>query len=749
MDLDKLLSLQEKCINENPPACITKCPLHVDVKAFMKEAGKGNFEEAYKILKKRIPLVNLVGTICEHPCSNCCKVEGLGEEINIHELERAVISYGRNAKIKTLPMPKNNKKIAVIGAGVSSLTCASYLNEKGYKVYMFEKEEKAGGSFLKFIDEKAVEEEVIELNKQGTQISLKEEIKKEDLDRLSKEYDAVYLGTGKWDDLNIDNTTLQIDNSNIFAGGSLLDKDISIINSVYTGRKAAISIDRFVNGKSMTALRENEGPYESKLISSETIKSKSIKKSKDVYTKEEVMEEAKRCIQCECNLCLKACRHLQNAKFTQKAYIRTINQNERIILGDHYANKIINACNMCGLCGVQCPVGINMAEVIGETRRSMVEKEKMPGSTHDFAIRDMKFSNSKFFELLKHEPQMDESKYLFFPGCQLGASNPDLVIKSYEYLRKKLSGGVGLYLSCCGAPADWAGQSELYNKTLERIKDNIEKMGNPMVIMACSTCFRNFKRAFKDINIKSLWEIINEEGIPEEALKGNEKTLMIHDACTTREEKIIHESVRKIAHKLNYKIEEPFFTRENTKCCGFGGNVFYSNRKFSTDVTEDRIKDSKNDFLVYCANCRDLFVLNGKNSYHILDLLFKNEKELNDMKVATLSERQVNRVKLKKHMLKTLWNEESEAANAFDSIKIIVNDELRKKLEEELILDSNIKEVIYYEEKTKNSFYNEENGHILAFNKSGNITYWVEYKRLQDAYEIIDAYSHRMDVTGV
>ena len=69
--------------------------------------------------------------------------------ISIHELEKAAIIYGGKAKIKTLPIPKVNKKIAVIGGGISGITCACDLNQKGYSVDIFEKENRIGGSLLK------------------------------------------------------------------------------------------------------------------------------------------------------------------------------------------------------------------------------------------------------------------------------------------------------------------------------------------------------------------------------------------------------------------------------------------------------------------------------------------------------------------------------------------------------------------------------------------------------------------------
>lgn len=759
MDLNKLLSLQELCINENPPSCNTQCPIHVDVKGFIEQMKKGDFEEAYRILKKRIPLTKIIGIACDHPCEEKCVTSDNGKAISIHELEIAAILYGGMAKIKSLPMPKIDKNIAVIGGGVSGITCALDLIRKGYNVTIFEKENKAGGSLLKLSSDilkpQDIENEINEIKKLGIKMKLNSEITPESIESIIEDYDAVFIGTGEWNEkLNVESVTLQTQVQKVFVGGRLVHGCNSVIESVYTGRRAAISIDRFVNGKSLTALREKEGAYKS-LLYVETENSQilpRIKPKSSAFTKEEAINEALRCIQCECNKCSKACVHLRKAKLNQKAYIRTINQNERIILGDHYANKTINSCTECGLCGEVCPAGINMADVIKETRQSMVARDKMPVSAFDFALKDMEFTNSKYFELIKHQPGLEKSKYIFYPGCQLSASSPQHVIETYNYLMEKLDGGVGLYLGCCGAPADWAGREELFNETIEKTKSNLQKLENPIVITACSTCYNNFNKTMKDIKIKSLWEVFNEKGLPKGARKGNGKILAIHDACTTRREKNIHENIRNIARKLDYKIEEPIFTKETTKCCGYGGDLYFSNKESSKEITEDRIKDSNNDFLAYCAMCTDLFLLKGKKTYHILDLLFgKDESDFSNAKakVPTLSQRRENRLKLKKKMLQLLWNEKMDIKDEYDDINIIIDDDVRSKMEDEHILDGDIKKVIGYAENTKNSFYNPESKHILASRRLLNVTFWVEYEKFEDAFRIINAYSHRMDVKGV
>lgn len=757
MDLEKLLSIQEKCMNDNPPSCNTECPIHVDVKGLVREIGKGNFEEAYRILKKRMPLTNVLGLVCNHSCEIYCALNKEGKSVSIHELEKAAILYGKEAKIKKLPIPKVNKKIAIIGGGISGITCGSDLNQKGYDVVIFEKESQAGGSILKASEEllepKQIQDEIDKLEDLGIEIKLNYEVREENLKDILEEYDALYIGTGVWNqELKIDEVTLQTQMEKVFVGGKIISGCESIIQSISTGRIAAISIDRFVQKKSLTALRGKEGAYKSILqvnIENNNVMPR-VEPENINFTKEEAIKEALRCVQCECHKCVKACVHLQKEKLDPKAYIRAINQNERIILGDRYANKTINSCLECGLCGAVCPASINMADIIKETRQSMVSREKMPISAHDFALKDMEFTNSEYFELIKHEPGKKNSKYVFYPGCQLSASYSEEVIKIYNYLMEKLDGGVGLYLGCCGAPADWSGREEQFNNSIGKIYSNLNMMGNPIVITACSTCFNIFKKNIKDIEIKSLWEIFDKNGLPKDVKLGNGKVLAVHDACTTRGEKSIHESIRNIAKSLEYKIEEPNYTRETTKCCGFGGLVYFANKEFSKEVTEDRIKDSESDYLAYCAMCRDLFVLRGKKTYHILDLIYgKGEDEISDMKVPTLSERRANRVNLKKKMLKDLWSEEMKINYEYEHLKVIIDEKLKYKMDDELILESDIKKVIGHAEKTSNSFFNPENGHILAWRRLVNVTFWVEYEKIDDVFKIKNVYCHRMNVTGV
>ena len=51
MNLDKLLETGDRCIHKEPPTCTAQCPVHLEIIDFLAEIEKGNFENAYKLLR--------------------------------------------------------------------------------------------------------------------------------------------------------------------------------------------------------------------------------------------------------------------------------------------------------------------------------------------------------------------------------------------------------------------------------------------------------------------------------------------------------------------------------------------------------------------------------------------------------------------------------------------------------------------------------------------------------------------------
>jgi glutamate synthase (NADPH/NADH) small chain len=298
-------------------------------------------------------------------------------------------------------------------------------------------------------------------------------------------------------------------------------------------------------------------------------------------------------------------------------------------------------------------------------------------------------------------------------------------------------------LGCCGAPADLGGQKGLMEENVSLIKKAWTDLGKPTFILACSSCMQNFNKYMEDIDFVSIWELMENLELPKAS--GQERLrLNIHDPCTSRETKM-QDSVRNILSKLNHDVSELKYSKELTKCCGYGGLVYFANRDQAQDFINDRIEESKDDLLVYCAMCKDLFTSRGKRTYHMLDLLFSDDlKSAGLKKMPSLSERQHNRMYVKNSMLKNIWGEESLYED--EKYNIIISDEAKAKMEEMYIVYWDIKKCVENSIEHKERFFDPSKKSYLTRLRIDNVTYWVQYQLKGEDIVVTNVYSHRMEV---
>jgi Fe-S oxidoreductase len=504
---------------------------------------------------------------------------------------------------------------------------------------------------------------------------------------------------------------------------------------------------------SLTAEREREGAYQTLLAYDITgIAASAAHDSSKPYDEEQAMAEAARCLRCECDACLKGCAHMQRYGRRPKTYAREIYTNENVFLGTRYANTMINSCTLCGLCGQRCPLNLSMAPLVAQTRRSMVASEKMPPSAHDFALRDMAQANSERASLLVAPAGRENGEnYVFFPGCQLAATAPEHVEAAYAYLVEHLGAGVGLMLGCCGAPADWAGRDDLLAEGAKAIADAWEQCGRPTFILACSSCKDVLARKLPQLQAVTLWQAIAQHGLPAAASMADGALLNIHDACTARRDALTHESVRSLVASLGLRTEELRYSREDAKCCGFGGLVLYANREQEADFAADGAAEAQHDLLVYCAMCKGMFTEKGKRCFHLLDLLFAADPEPYALRQApTLSERQDNRVALRQRFAERLLGLPALAAppsSALPGYSLEISPEAQAKMEARLILVEDVVDAIKLAlEDPGICFSNPARGTRLASVRKQFVTYWVEFKVDATIIIVVSVYSHRMEV---
>ena len=202
---EQALAEANRCLHCANPRCMQGCPVSIAIPDFIQCIKDGNLEEAYKIISKSSSLPAVCGRVCpqEKQCESLC-VRGLkGEAISIGSLERYVADQAiKNNFAAAVVEKKNGKRVAIVGAGPSGLTCAGDLAKAGYDVTIYEVLHKAGGVLTYGIPEfrlpkSIVEKEVESLKRLGVNILCDVPVGNAiTIDELQKEYDAVFLGTG-------------------------------------------------------------------------------------------------------------------------------------------------------------------------------------------------------------------------------------------------------------------------------------------------------------------------------------------------------------------------------------------------------------------------------------------------------------------------------------------------------------------------------------------------------------------------
>jgi NADPH-dependent glutamate synthase beta subunit-like oxidoreductase/dihydroorotate dehydrogenase len=137
--------------------CTFACPNAVPAQGYVRKVAEEDFEEAYQLIMSRSPLQSICGKICNHPCETECTRGKIDEPVRIREIKRFVLEYAEKQGYK--PRLLNNTvkpkadKVAVIGSGPAGLSCAYDLARVGYKVTVYEQNDKLGGMLTSCIPE--------------------------------------------------------------------------------------------------------------------------------------------------------------------------------------------------------------------------------------------------------------------------------------------------------------------------------------------------------------------------------------------------------------------------------------------------------------------------------------------------------------------------------------------------------------------------------------------------------------------
>ena len=199
------LAEAERCLNCKNPLCMKGCPVGVHIPRFITAVREGRMDDAAKTVLSDNNLPAVCGRVCpqENQCEKfCIRREKLGGSVAVGALERYVADYAAAHNIKPEAKPAGGAKVAVVGSGPASLSCAADLAKAGVKVTMYEALHKAGGVLVYGIPEFRLPKDIVAReveNLKGMGVTVLTDMvvgKTVMLDELLAGYDAVFVGSG-------------------------------------------------------------------------------------------------------------------------------------------------------------------------------------------------------------------------------------------------------------------------------------------------------------------------------------------------------------------------------------------------------------------------------------------------------------------------------------------------------------------------------------------------------------------------
>ncbi len=193
-----------RCMDCGVPFCHWACPLGNKAPEWNDALYKGDWELAFRLLTSTNPFPEFTGRICPALCEKACVLNRFNHEPTTNREDECAIIEGafREGYIQPRVPVRNGMSVAVIGAGPAGLAAADALNQMGYTVTVFEKNEAAGG-LLRYgipnfkLNKAIIDRRIKMMEQEGIAFRYGEAVPYAAISsQLAQQYSAVILATG-------------------------------------------------------------------------------------------------------------------------------------------------------------------------------------------------------------------------------------------------------------------------------------------------------------------------------------------------------------------------------------------------------------------------------------------------------------------------------------------------------------------------------------------------------------------------
>ncbi len=210
---------------------------------------------------------------------------------------------------------------------------------------------------------------------------------------------------------------------------------------------------------------------------------------------------------------------------------------------------------------------------------------------------------------------------VFWPGCALMGLDGAILERTLMVLRRA-EPDMGLCSCCCGQPSRYLFP-EKYEARRASLIRFLKSKGIKRVYTACPNCALQL-RELDAAQVLPIWSILDANLRPEDVERQAGQACFLHDPCPMRQDGAEQAAVRSLLKKAGVSAGLPEHSGPNTRCCGNFHMLRATDPEKSEKMRRSRLAELPEDKPIasYCEGCLDAFRSAGRETIHLLELLF-------------------------------------------------------------------------------------------------------------------------------